>query len=240
MGDATDRRPGSRGGRRNVWSHSSRTTRLRAAHSICADPLTQRSGYLELSQGADAVDRTRQFVAFARGDSMDGGDDPIRHGDPLLFEWVRGMSRADLVGERVLIEQQQGSGHDDRAQAPGPRDDELRVALRQSGVPRRSRATLRCASSPGSRRLDQADVNAFASRIGIRLNGEVSRSSMAQISARRSNSRATHRSAVTRSCSSLSTRPTWTSGRTTSTPLSPRRCSRGARIRHIARQQVGP
>ncbi len=40
---------------------------------------------------------------------MDGGDDPIRHGDPLLFEWVRDVKRADLVGERVLVQQQHGT-----------------------------------------------------------------------------------------------------------------------------------
>lgn len=37
---------------------------------------------------------------------MDGGPDPIRHGDPLLFEWVSDRSVADLVGERVLVAQQ--------------------------------------------------------------------------------------------------------------------------------------
>ena len=50
------------------------------------------------------VDPVRQFVAVARGDSMAGGVDPIRHGDPLLFEWARGVGRADLEGERVLVQ----------------------------------------------------------------------------------------------------------------------------------------
>ena len=71
------------------------------------DPLAQRSGWLELP-GTSAVDARECFVAFARGDSMSGGPHPIRHGDALLFEWVSGRSAADLVGERVLVAQQQG------------------------------------------------------------------------------------------------------------------------------------
>jgi superfamily II DNA or RNA helicase/diadenosine tetraphosphate (Ap4A) HIT family hydrolase/HKD family nuclease len=47
----------------------------------------------------------RQFVAFAAGNSMDGGPDPVRPGDPLLFEWVRDVGRADLEGQRVLVQQ---------------------------------------------------------------------------------------------------------------------------------------
>lgn len=69
------------------------------------DPNAQRSGWLELADTPD-VDLRRCFVAFARGDSMEGGTDPIRHGDPLLFEWVTGRSNADLAGQRVLVAQQ--------------------------------------------------------------------------------------------------------------------------------------
>jgi hypothetical protein len=57
---------------------------------------------------AHPVEGARHFVAFARGESMDGGDDPVRHGDPLLFEWVRGVDRRDLVGDRVLVEYRNG------------------------------------------------------------------------------------------------------------------------------------
>ena len=38
---------------------------------------------------------------------MDGGSDPIRHGDPLLFEWAGDVSVDDLVGQRVLVEQRE-------------------------------------------------------------------------------------------------------------------------------------
>ncbi len=134
-----------------------------------ADPRTQRSGYLALSPGTDGVDRTSQFVAFARGDSMDGGDDPIRHGDPLLFEWVRDLSRADLLGKRVLIAQQHGT--------------ETTTALKRldradnAYVLRSDNPTFEAIPADASmrivarllRRLDQADVNTLASRIGARL-----------------------------------------------------------------------
>ncbi|MCC5953693.1 MAG: DUF3427 domain-containing protein [Acidimicrobiia bacterium] len=60
-------------------------------------PLQPRSGR--------QLDADRHFVAFATGDSMDGGPDPVAHGDPLLFAWVRDTSRADLEGERVLVQQ---------------------------------------------------------------------------------------------------------------------------------------
>jgi hypothetical protein len=43
------------------------------------------------------------FVVFARGDSLEGGRDPIRHGDPLLLRWVRDRTRRDLVGSVVLV-----------------------------------------------------------------------------------------------------------------------------------------
>lgn len=43
------------------------------------------------------------FVAFARGDSMDGGINPIRHGDPLLLQWATG-SREDYIGQVVVAE----------------------------------------------------------------------------------------------------------------------------------------
>ena len=134
-----------------------------------ADPLTQRSGHLELSRATNAVDRARQFVAFARGDSMDGGEDPIRHGDPLLFEWVRDMSRAALVGERVLVEQQQGT--------------EMLTALKRldrvdaNYVLRSDNPEFETISGDASmrivarllRRIDQSEVNSLASRIGTRL-----------------------------------------------------------------------
>ncbi len=56
------------------------------------------------------VDQTRHFVAFASGDSMNGGADPIAHGDPLLLEWARDASRADFINERVLVQLTSSAG----------------------------------------------------------------------------------------------------------------------------------
>lgn len=73
-------------------------------------PITE-AAMLPIAPGAGRViDATRQFVAFASGSSMAGGADPIVHGDPLLFEWVRGVGRSELVGERVLVQQAAGGG----------------------------------------------------------------------------------------------------------------------------------
>jgi hypothetical protein len=44
------------------------------------------------------------FLGNAWGDSMDGGPEPVRHGDYLLLEWARNIGRADLVGRAVLAE----------------------------------------------------------------------------------------------------------------------------------------
>lgn len=54
--------------------------------------------------GAPAPD-AGDFLVFARGDSMDGGSDPIRHGDPLMLRWARGVDRRQLVGQVVLVRQ---------------------------------------------------------------------------------------------------------------------------------------
>ena len=58
------------------------------------------------------ADPTHQFVAVARGESMSGGSDPVHHGDPVLFEWVQGVGRDQLDGQRVLVQlpPSEGSG----------------------------------------------------------------------------------------------------------------------------------
>lgn len=129
------------------------------------DPLAQRSGWLELPN-VSPVDTRKCFVAFARGDSMDGGSDPIRHGDPLLFEWVTDRSAADLVGERVLVAQQQGE-HSAGA---------LKQLDRVNGrfVLRSTNPVSPDVEADGSmrvvarlvRRLDQAEVNPWAGVVG--------------------------------------------------------------------------
>ena len=55
-------------------------------------------------QGDRHLTPSSHFVCFAKGDSMDGGPDPIRHGDPLLFEWITGGSARDYVDQPVIVE----------------------------------------------------------------------------------------------------------------------------------------
>jgi superfamily II DNA or RNA helicase/diadenosine tetraphosphate (Ap4A) HIT family hydrolase len=52
------------------------------------------------------------FVVVARGDSMEGGTNPVRHGDRLLMRWVRAQSRADLHGKVVLVDRGRDQGTD--------------------------------------------------------------------------------------------------------------------------------
>lgn len=54
------------------------------------------------------------FLAHARGDSMDGGDSPIKHGDLLLFQWLQNAGPADMLDMTVLVEQY---GYEGRTQA---------------------------------------------------------------------------------------------------------------------------
>ncbi|WP_024440929.1 DUF3427 domain-containing protein [Mycobacterium sp. UM_WGJ] len=106
------------------------------------------------------------FVCFAHGDSMDGGPDPIRHGDPLLFEWITGGSARDYVDQPVLVEtagksgvagtlkflRRQGSGY-------------LLESTNPAVAPIEGRSDMRPVARLVSR-LDQHDVNPLASRIG--------------------------------------------------------------------------
>jgi hypothetical protein len=97
---------------------------------------------------------------------MDGGTDPIKHGDPLLFEWVERGSARDYTGERVLVEQSGPSGT-----APA-----LKVLEREGGSYRLVSANPSVAPLRGERnmsivarlvgRLEQADVNPLVPHIG--------------------------------------------------------------------------
>ena len=109
---------------------------------------------------------SRNFVCFAHGDSMDGGADPIRHGDPLLFEWITGGSARDYVDQPVLVEAAGKSG------VTGT----LKVLRRQGSAyvlesknPAVAPIEGRSDMHPVARllsKLDQQDINPLASRIG--------------------------------------------------------------------------
>lgn len=106
------------------------------------------------------------FVVFAHGDSMDGGADPLKHGDPLLFEWVRNARLSDLVNERVLVTQTSAEGSSavlkrlERVAggwellSDGPGLDPIKGASDMRVVARLVK------------RLDQSAINPFASLIG--------------------------------------------------------------------------
>jgi SOS-response transcriptional repressor LexA len=106
------------------------------------------------------------FVCFAHGNSMDGGPHPIRHGDPLLFEWITGGSARDYVGQPVLVETTGTSG------AAGT----LKVLRREGGIytlestnpaipPIEGQSDMRPVARLVSK-LDQQEINPLASRIG--------------------------------------------------------------------------
>ena len=137
-----------------------------------ASPVAADSIELELrggSSGSVAPNPSTHFVAVARGDSMAGGADPIRHGDPLLFEWARGVGRADLVGERVLVQMSPGDGS----------TAVLKELRRDGGGWQLVSAAPGLAPIDGTsdmrivarmvRRLEQAEVNPLAKFIGERF-----------------------------------------------------------------------
>lgn len=109
---------------------------------------------------------SQQFVCFAHGDSMNGGADPIRHGDPLLFEWITGGSARDYVDQPVLVETAGKSGVAGVLKVL--RRDGSGYAL-ESSNPAVAPMTGRSDMRPVARllaRLDQRDINPLAARIG--------------------------------------------------------------------------
>jgi superfamily II DNA or RNA helicase/diadenosine tetraphosphate (Ap4A) HIT family hydrolase/HKD family nuclease len=116
--------------------------------------------------GHPPLDPAKQFACFARGDSMDGGDDPIKHGDPLLFEWIESGSARDFVNQRVLVEYADRTGTSAslkilRQDGPAYQLDSANPAHESIAGQREMRPAARLI-----RRLTQADVNDLAPRIG--------------------------------------------------------------------------
>jgi SOS-response transcriptional repressor LexA len=111
------------------------------------------------------LDPTSVFVAFARGDSMDGGAHPIRHGDPLLLEWASG-SAADHVGEIVLVERFDAGAAAVALKRLERDDGGFRLVSTNPAHPTiAGDRSLRVAARL-LRRLDQADINPLAGAIG--------------------------------------------------------------------------
>ncbi|MBC8196072.1 MAG: DUF3427 domain-containing protein [Actinobacteria bacterium] len=75
------------------------------ACGVLASPADQPADRANLIlYGTTGFDSDHAFVVFAEGDSMDGGTDPIRSGEPLLFESAHDQRLSDLIGQRVLVE----------------------------------------------------------------------------------------------------------------------------------------
>jgi superfamily II DNA or RNA helicase/diadenosine tetraphosphate (Ap4A) HIT family hydrolase len=118
---------------------------------------------------SERLDSAREFVCFARGDSMAGSDDPIEHGDPLLFEWLETGSRADYTGQRMLIEYTAREGTTALLKRLARREGQYVLESDNSAYPeivgqRDLRLVARLV-----RRLDQRDVNPLAARIDERF-----------------------------------------------------------------------
>ena len=112
------------------------------------------------------IDPERHFVAFAKGDSMNGGIDPIHDGDPLLFEWIRDKRLKDLVGERILVSQSSGDGTSAVLKRLAQDQNEWLLLSDNEGFkPIRGERTMQVTARL-IRRLEQTEVNPFQSLIG--------------------------------------------------------------------------
>lgn len=60
------------------------------------------------------LDATRNFIARASGNSMDGGKNPIRDGDYLLLELVSPSNAGSITGTVMAIERQDEAGGDNQ------------------------------------------------------------------------------------------------------------------------------
>ncbi|MGV0778596.1 DUF3427 domain-containing protein [Mycolicibacterium elephantis] len=113
-----------------------------------------------------ALTPSSHFVCFARGDSMDGGPNPIRHGDPLLFEWITGGSARDYVDQSVLVETAGKSGVSSSLKVLRRANAGYLLESTNPAVPPiEGRSEMRPVARL-LRKLDQTDINPLATRIG--------------------------------------------------------------------------
>ncbi|WP_343571788.1 DUF3427 domain-containing protein [Mycobacterium sp.] len=109
---------------------------------------------------------SRNFVCFAHGDSMDGGPDPIRNGDPLLFEWIIGGSASDYLDQPVLVETAGKYGVAGTLKIlRRERAGYLLESNNPAVAPIEGRADMRPVARLISK-LDQQDINPLTPRIG--------------------------------------------------------------------------
>lgn len=70
----------------------------------------EADSYLKLGSTYGPLQEGRHFVARAAGDSMDGGDSPVRSGDYLLLEHLKDTDMAALSGAIVVVERPGDAG----------------------------------------------------------------------------------------------------------------------------------
>jgi hypothetical protein len=97
---------------------------------------------------------------------MDGGLDPIRNGDPLLFEWITGGSARDYVDQPILVEAAGKSGVAGTLKILRRHGSAYLLESKNPTVaPIEGRSDMRPIARLVSK-LDQQDINPLASRIG--------------------------------------------------------------------------
>ncbi len=128
------------------------------------DPATA-STTIEVSSSV-VGDPTEHFVVFARGDSMDGGAHPIRHGDALLMEWVRNLDRQALVGSVVLVQLTTAAVTATALKVLERDGDGWQLTSTNPDTPPIAGTTDMTIVARLVRRLDQRDINPLADKIG--------------------------------------------------------------------------
>ncbi len=116
--------------------------------------------------GRPPLDPAKHFVCFARGDSMDGGSDPVRHGDPLLLEWIEGGTASDYAGQRVLVDYTDARGKSAALKTvlrDGP--TYLLESSNPTHPPITGQRDMRLVARLVSR-LDQSEINPLATHVG--------------------------------------------------------------------------
>jgi len=73
---------------------------------------TNNIEYRDLPLSYGVLDPAKHFIATAKGDSMDGGKNPIHDGDFLLLELIHSQSAGSISNNIVAIESQDEAGDD--------------------------------------------------------------------------------------------------------------------------------
>jgi hypothetical protein len=100
---------------------------------------------------------------------MEGGTDPIRHGDPLLLEWVTTGGARDFVGQRVLVEYHDAGGLSAALKILTREGDGYRLESANPDHPAIAGGSSMRIVARLVRRLAQSELNPLARHIGGRF-----------------------------------------------------------------------